>query len=202
MKIETIQQAVVRAWNSYHQASKKQIDSKVADAISQEVNGLFPKFEQIAFYTPDMEAAKKQYALLGCKYWTEDIVTAKGQVGQTKDVINVAHLAFNYDLGTELELIRYEAGINWHNIERRVEGDGNCVASFLSHMSYHVDDMAAEQSRLVKLGFRLIQYVQTISHTAQHLKENRRTYKYAIFDTRRALGFDIKLIERIEGKRP
>jgi hypothetical protein len=46
------------------------------------------------------------------------------------------------------------------------------------------------------LGCELIQEVYTKSHTNPHIADSRR-YQYMIFDTRGQLGFDLKLIRRL-----
>lgn len=174
------------------------VPSAIIDAMAEGILPLFPKFEQIAFYAPQPEAMKRMYRHLGCSNWIDDTVTAKGIVGDGKtETINVADLSFNYDLGIELELIRYRAGPNWHQLRDAVDNYGDCVAPFLSHMSYHVEDMAAEKARFNTYGFKVIQDVRTISHTNPALTASGQKYRYVIFDTSRALGFDIKLIKRL-----
>lgn len=163
-----------------------------------------PKIEQIAFYTNDIDNAKLMYGqMYGVKDWKEDIVTARGRVwcptggefgngGYELGVVNVAHLCFNYDLGFELELIKYESGMNWHANGRRI-GD-----IFPSHMAYHVEDMQKEVKRYEGAGLRVAQEVKTLSHTNEYLLTTGRKYHYVIFDSRNVLGFDLKLIKRIE----
>lgn len=165
--------------------------------------------QQVAFYVPDMDRAKQAYRALGCKTWTDDIVTAQGKVhdgtfddnGQIKwpkTIINVAHLAFNYELGTEIELIHYSAGANWHFAKGRIDADGQCSVPFASHMSYHVDDMPGEVLKFTRAGLRVIQDVRTVSHTNPYLVKNGRRYNYVVFDSRGILGFDVKLIKRLD----
>lgn len=176
------------------------------EALKGKLFPLVPKFEQIAFYAPDMNLTKSMFSLLGCREWVNDTVTALGTVGregspnQLFDAANVANLAFNYDLNIELELIRYVAGPNWHNhrTPHRVKEDGSAFAPFLSHMSYHVEDMAGEKMKYLRAGFHIIQDVRTISHTNPFLKQSNRHYNYVIFDTASELGFDLKLIRRVE----
>lgn len=198
--------------------NKKKIDEAIREAIPagffpneyEALKGklfpLVPKFEQIAFYAPDMNLTKSMFSLLGCREWVNDTVTAKGTIGtehapnQLLNAVNVADLSFNYDLRIELELIRYVAGANWHNFRNphRVNEDGSAIAPFLSHMSYHVEDMAGEKMKYLRAGFHIIQDVQTLTHTNPFLQETKRRYNYVIFDTVSQLGFDLKLIKRIE----
>ncbi len=175
-------------------------------AAITELTRALPKFEQVAFYVPDIAKAKIAYRALGCNVWKDDTVTAKGRVGLRNqaidgvDTVNVAQLAFNYDLGTELELITYVAGSNWHNDQGRVDLDGQTANGFMSHMSYHVTNMDVEVKRLKSTGLgHVIQDVKTLSHTNPYLIEQKRKYRYVIFSTRAYLGFDVKLIQRLEG---
>lgn len=200
MKDIYIKEAIERAW---HNEPARANLSKLAQSAVPELQKLFPKFEQIAFYTPNIEASKDVYRYLGCKTWMDDTVTARGRVGQREQkepntIINVATLAFNYDLGIELELIKYNAGMNWHRKAGRIEDDGHCSVPFLSHMAYHTEGMADEKKRLLNSGFHIVQDVRTISHTSVPLMESGRRYNYVIFATRDVLGFDVKVIERIE----
>ncbi len=65
-------------------------------------------------------------------------------------------------------------------------------------MSYHVKDIAAEEIRLGAMGFHVAQRVETVHHTSPYLCKIGRKYKYTIFATRNLLGFDLKLIQRVE----
>jgi hypothetical protein len=199
MNVERIQKALASALTGFNATSR----SGAMEELTTAVQGLLPKFDQVAFYVPSIEDAKRNYRILGCTEWTDDVVTAVGTVGKEKDCTNVARLAFNYQLNTELELIRYSAGRNWHqeaNGRPHVGEDGSCAAAFMSHMSYHVENMYDEVSRLTKFGFKVVQDVKTISHTNQYLLSTGRKYNYVIFDTRAMLGFDLKLIKRLESK--
>lgn len=170
---------------------------------------VFPrkKFEQVAMYVPHIDEAKHQYyKQFGITDWKEDTVTATGWIGINNNDVrsklclmtNVARLAFNYDLGFELELIHYVAGKNWHHERGRIDEHGDCSKAFASHMSYHVEDMEGAIVKFEKSGLKVIQNVTTISHTNPYLLEKKRKYNYAIFDSRELLGFDLKLIKRIE----
>jgi len=174
------------------------------------------KIEQVAIYTPNIDQTIEEYRRrLGLKDWKLDMVMAEGRVLNPSEAItapdeqqytkgvNVAKLAFNYEQGFEFELIQYVAGPNWHEAAGRI-GNGWCREPFASHMSYHIEDMAGEMTRYINAGFRVAQEVRTVSHTSEHLLSIGRKYHYVIFDSRRVLGYDIKLIKRIEreGQRP
>ncbi len=194
---EKITGALNSAWTG--SAVKPDLIEKLATGVL----GVFPKFDQIAFYVPDMDAAKKAYRALGCTDWTDDIVTAQGKIGIVKDSrkqVNVAHLAFNYQLGIELELIQYKAGNNWHQVGGRVDEVNHCSHPFASHMSWHTEDIKVERSAFESKGLQVVQDVLTLSHTNPHLVANGRKYRYIIFDSRNLIGFDLKLIQRVEGR--
>lgn len=197
MKVQTIRDTV-----QSRISQSMSLDEPISvEGIAASVQGLFPKFEQIGFYTSDIAGTKKQYEGLGCKTWVDDTVVARGFVadgnlagGDANDVYNVAHLAFNYDLGTELELITYKSGTNWHLAGGRVAPYR--TDPFLSHMSYHTQDMDTEIDRLK--SFKIAQRVDTLLHTNPFLVECGRLFKYCVFDTRKLLGFDVKIIQRVE----
>lgn len=161
------------------------------------------RVEQVAMYVSDMDRAKANYARLGLTNWVDDTVTGEVKVaygGNCKNGINIAHLSFNYDLGFELELIRYMNGPNWHHANGRIGASGEPYDAlpFPSHMSWHVEDMTESKSMILAAGFKIAQEVKTIAHTNPYLVANGRKFNYCVFDTRAQLGWDIKLIERIE----
>jgi hypothetical protein len=154
------------------------------------------KFEQIAIAVANSEAAEqwKKDAGLDNSEWSSDVVVAEGYVqGFSEPCVNTAHLQFCYDNGMELELIYYVEGHNY--LEHCMNYNHGMVPPFVSHIGSHVDSIEEEKQ---KLGFPVLQEVTTISHTNPFLVNNKRQYKYCIFDTMGNLGFNLKLIERIE----
>lgn len=166
--------------------------------------------EQIAYFVKggraELDAAKENFKALGCVNWTDDTVTAKGTVFGVPVKKSVGNLSFCYDIpGVELELLNYAEGKNWHQ-ERLVEMNNTEKAGvkvdfanniFLSHMGYHVDDAVAEASRL---GYPIAQELFTQEHTNEYLTTGKgagRKYHYIVFDTVKELGFDLKIIQRI-----
>ena len=92
------------------------------EEISEEelIKGLYRKpamkMDQIAFYCSDeagQDKIKKMFGLENAE-WIRDEVTAKSLFQDGTYEINVADLQFNYDLGIELEILRYKKGKNWH----------------------------------------------------------------------------------------
>lgn len=155
------------------------------------------KLEQVAIYAPDPYA--KQQLLtqaLGLTEWVEDTVRAIGEVFGVEQE-NLATLLFNHQLGYELELICYHNATqpnNWHSARGT-----DMTTTFLSHKGYHVTDMPAAKKHYRECGFKIAQEVWTVSHTNQFLRDTGRRYHYVVYDTRDLLGFDLKLIERVEG---
>ena len=152
------------------------------------------KIEQIAFGCKNPEKVIQLLSALGLKNWICDVVIATGTIfGQPGT--NKAHLYFNYDLGFELELLKYDNGLNWHEAR-----DSNCYEGepFLSHLGYHVSEKELSNVKaIMKIqNIPIIQEVFTNSHTNKAIK-GRRKYHYVIFDTRSLYGFDLKLIKRI-----
>ncbi len=153
------------------------------------------KLEQIAFGAENPEKLMAQLTFLGCKTWIHDKVKAAGTVfGLPAE--NVANLYYNYDLGFELEILKYESGANWH--QRRPN-----TPIFLSHIGMHVQDDEAgfieidnAVADMVSKGIGVAQVVKTISHSNPAIKDIRR-YEYVVFDSAAKLGFDVKLIRRI-----
>ena len=119
-------------------------------------------------------------------------MTARSIVWGREAVINEAYLQFNYDLGIELEIIRYTNGDNWHS----PFGSANPMP-FISHVGIHLD--AHEPMPELPHGCRLAQETFTISHTSEYLTKGAgagRKYHYRIFEL--APQTYIKYIKRIE----
>lgn len=210
-----IAEAVAQGW-CVQPNTGKTFDGDLATAITDNVERAFiparepgfalDRIEQVAMYVPDMDAAKASYARLGMTTWHDDTVTGVARVRSGRDRNdfsqreNKALLSFNYDLGIEFELIRYIDGDNWHQQAGRINRDGSCERPFSSHMSYHVEDVDAARRVVAAAGFDVAQEVQTIGHTNPYLIEKGRKFHYVVFNSRHLLGWDIKLIKRIEGK--
>ena len=153
--------------------------------------------DQIAFYASNDEQVrqiKAQFGLLEAQ-WINDTVHARSIVCGVEGP-NTAELQFNYDLGIELEILRYIQGKSWHD-------PANIVAHkfsdpFISHVGIHLADgeefPAMEHCKLVQETF-------TISHTAKYLTQGPaagRKYHYRIFQM--SQGSYIKYIRRIHPK--
>lgn len=150
------------------------------------------KIEQVAIAPTDPARAKQLLIDMGLADWIEDTVTAAGSVGD-RLTANVANLSFNYmPLATnlEFEILDYIEGDNW------IKGDVPTV----SHLGMHVtaEELESWKEFFISRGIFIAQQVHTSRHTNQFLIDNGRKYNYCIFDTRRILGVDIKMIVRIE----
>jgi hypothetical protein len=123
--------------------------------------------------------------------WLLDRVTAKSKVRKGTHLetgINVAELQFNYDLGIELEIIRYIDGPHWHPPMQPQ------LRRFQSHVGIHLDD--GEPFPLMD-NSPIVQETFTTEHTSEYLVKLDRKYHYRIHEVSR--GTYIKFIRRIRG---
>lgn len=154
------------------------------------------KFEQIAYYTVQPEIALLHLEQkFGMKKWVHDTCMADGLVFGKPVTGVVGELWFNYDTpGMEFELLHYPGKDNWHAARGAFPGP-----MFLSHMGYHVPDMAVARVRFERMGWKVAQEVRTTYHSNPYLQERGRTYHYVVWDSLHIIGFDLKLIQRVEG---
>jgi hypothetical protein len=143
-----------------------------------------------------IEEAVRRYRKLGLTEWTYDTVVADGVVyGQP--CRNVADLAFNYQAGPfELELLKYRgtAANNWHTYREHA----NPNKFLFSHKGLHVEDVDVAAQPYLAQGIEVAQDVTTVGHTNPYLLQKGRHYRYLVLDTRQLLGFDVKLISRLD----
>jgi len=164
------------------------------------------KIDQLAFLArndEDESAIKKQLRLTDAK-WIEDYVLAEGYVrggrklGDPRGVKsrNTAKLLFNYDMGIEVEILRYTEGHNYAD-------QAGIRSGMLCHIGAHVNkgcaikDLPSAMQDFV-FAAPIIQQVETLTHTNKFLMETGRRYRYTIYDTLPILGVFMKVIERIE----
>jgi hypothetical protein len=150
-------------------------------------NGKADQLAFIAFNDEDELAIKKQFGLENAE-WVEDHVLARGEVRGLPGE-NKAKLLFNYDLGIELEILRYLEGPNY---AEWLQGGSMC------HVGFHYDPAKGDGS-VPTFDAPIIQRVETVSHTNQYLLDNGRKYRYTIYNTLSTLGVFTKIIERIHG---
>jgi hypothetical protein len=152
--------------------------------------------DQVAIYSETPEEIERIKALFGLQdaKWISDTVTAMSSVYGSGLEQNIAELLFNYDLGVELEILRYVSGPSWHDV--RSSGMAPAVyvppKSFISHIGIHLED--SEEFPPMP-GCELVQETWTQSHTSKYLVANGRTYHYKIFEL--SPGSYIKYIKRI-----
>ena len=158
------------------------------------------KLDQIAFYASTAALAneiKAQFGLTNAQ-WITDTVTAQSVVaGSELKIENVAELQFNYDLGIELEILRYKTGPHWH-----VRRNPNFThGRFLSHAGIHLSD--TEDFPIFEPGihaWRLVQETWTTQHTSEYLTDPKspgfgRKYHYRIYEV--SPGAYVKYIKRV-----
>lgn len=144
------------------------------------------KLDQIAFIArsdADELALKRRFGLEDAE-WIEDHVVAVGTV-RGAEAENTAKLLFNYDLGIELEILRYTEGENYAS---------NLPSRDMCHIGFHYSG----EGEVPSFGPNIIQQVETQSHTNEFLLANGRRYRYTIYDTYADHGVYMKVIERIE----
>lgn len=147
------------------------------------------EIEQVALCPANPDAAIELLSAMGMSEWAHDHVAARGAVlGGV--AVNEANLAFNYqglEKSHELEVLYYTKGANW--MQDRLPR--------VSHLGMHCseEDLAEWLAFFSERGIRVIQEVNTFSHTNPHIA-GKRTYHYVIFDTYPILGVDIKFIVR------
>jgi len=144
------------------------------------------KIDQLAYIAYNDEDERKIKIALGLQdaEWIEDIVLAAGTVRGVEGE-NTAKLLFNYDMGVEVEILRYTEGPNYAS---------NLVGGRLCHVGIHADAGVPAPT----FDAPIIQQVLTQTHTNAYLLGNGRKYRYTIYDTFAALGVYTKVIERIE----
>lgn len=154
-----------------------------------------PKIDQVAFYTEDLARTREEFGrLFGMTDWIQDIAIGHGTVFDVPISHQVGELWFNYQNGFEVELLHYHTPVHWHAVR------GGQRSPRLSHLGIHVQDMALARLPYEKAGWKVAQELWTDSHTNPYLRERGRTYHYVVWDSRDFVGFDLKLIQRIEQK--
>ena len=153
-----------------------------------------PNFHQVAMYCGSIggiEHSVKEFKQMGFTNWTFDVAELDGVIGGVP-ALAIGYMAFNYDIlpGIEYELLAYDGKTRWDG-EPIFHGE-----RFISHISYHVENLEAEMADLLTLYGPPVQVFETHNHTNEHIKGKKR-FKEAIFNTRKQFGHDIKLIERI-----
>lgn len=144
------------------------------------------KIDQIAFiaHNPaDVFKIKSRLGLLDAD-WVEDDVVASGEVFGVKGT-NTAKLLFNYDNGIEVEILQYLEGPNY---AEDIPGGQLC------HIGMHYTG----EGKVPTFPGEIAQRVETQTHTNPYLLEQKRHYRYTIYDTRHMFGTFMKVIERIE----
>lgn len=151
--------------------------------------------EQIAICPNDPVAAKALLTEIGAANWSEDHVTATGEVFG-KAVSNEADLSFNYEIfsGREFEVLSYTRGENW--MDSLLRGRDS-----VSHLGMHcsANELAKWREFFARRGIGIAQESMTDSHTNPAIA-GKRWYNYVIFDTKSILGVDLKFIVRRDAR--
>lgn len=157
------------------------------------------QFHQVAIFCPrGADAAVAHWEELGYDNWIEDNAELKGllmnhHTGGYEETVTKARMLFNYDImPMELEFLEYYGPSRWQ-VEQNMGVD-----PFISHMSVYVDDVIAETQRLVGLlGKKPFHRFITQNHSNPGVVGKKRFIE-SIFDTRDFLGYDTKLIQKVD----
>lgn len=151
------------------------------------------KFHQVAIYTHEsiIEDALEFWNVSGYQDWHHDTATLNGSENGNPSLKD-AEMFFNYDiLPLELEYVTY------HNLYRNHRDDRSGIPPFLSHFSTYVEDIEAEVARIGwETGHRPYHRFVTQDHTNPNVIGKKR-FMEAIYNTRRWLGYDVKMIQRV-----
>lgn len=160
------------------------------------------KIDQIAFYAANEEIERSIKRNLGLEdaVWIEDRVEAESVIPDHSPTVrerSVGKLLFNYDLGIELEILRYVSGSHWHHFNPNWNGQSNSpnAGAFISHVGIHL----ADDEEFPAVNWKLVQETWTSSHTSEYLtKEGSpgfgRKYHYRIYEI--TPGTYMKYIQR------
>lgn len=145
------------------------------------------KIDQLAFcaWDDEDEAQIKHQLHLDKVAWVQDTVVAEGEVNGEPGR-NTAKLQFNYDLGHEVEILRYIEGPNYCDLAE-IQGGHMC----------HIGSHYIGEDGVPRLDAPIIQQVVTQSHTNKFVLEAKRHYRYTVYDLTDKLGLFFKVIERL-----
>lgn len=151
------------------------------------------KFHQVAIYAHKevVDSALEFWSQSGYKNWHTDRAQLVG-AEHGIPLIKNAEMHFNYDiLPLELEYVSYTG------LARNSRDDRSGIPPFLSHFSTYVENIAAEVARVEQeTGLRPYHRFVTNGHTNPNVQGSKR-FMEAIYNTRRFLGFDVKMIQRV-----
>lgn len=149
------------------------------------------KIDQVAYISHSETDTRRIKEALGLQdaEWVEDICVARGTV-RGKPSENKARLLFNYDMGIEVEILQYLEGDNYAS---------NLSGGRICHIGiHHIAPINPGGNDVPTFPGRIVQQVETLTHTNPYLVETGRQYRYTIYDTLGTLGVYTKVIERIE----
>ncbi len=177
-------------------------------------------FDQLAIAVIDPVPFMREFG----ERWEKDMANCKTQVfgGLIRDTSIGLFYNYGQPPGTfdfkELELLTLVKGVNWHEVRgdpepfsplalyaprlyRIANRFGLLGTCFLSHLGIHsTEEEAGEwQKTFLDMGIRLAQENWSTEHTNPVIA-GRRWYHDVIFDSRDALGFDMKITVRHDKK--
>lgn len=157
------------------------------------------KFHQVAIYAHEdvIGDAIEFWVNAGYDNWHEDSADLVGSENG-RGLSKAAHMFFNYDiLPLEMEYVSYEG------LHRNSRDDRSGIPPFLSHFSTYVEDIEAEVLRIQdETGLLPYHRFITQGHDNPVVIEKGVRFKEAIYNTRRWLGYDVKMIQRVDVNLP
>lgn len=164
----------------------------------------WPEFHQVAIHVSEgrHDLAVNMLVMLGHLEWVYDRATLVGEVWDPAEEEMVptrieGQMSFNYSVlgGKELEILSYR-GRSHHALA------GTDLANptgFISHMSTHVEDVDQMSAALIERyggDVRVVHRFETFNHRNPAIVGKKR-FKEVVLGTRRIIGFDVKLIQRL-----
>lgn len=161
------------------------------------------EFHQIAIYTTRIDDSVGELFNMGFKDWSFDTATLEGYHFGVDTKIK-ATMAFNYQFlgGRELEYVSYVGHPEPRFWQKEEWGGLTRPAAlgedtFISHMSSYVTDLE-ESIKDVERKYKMVPFHMFVtSNHSNPAVAGRKFFKEAIYDTRKIIGFNVKLIEKV-----
>lgn len=169
--------------------------SNVNPSIPGPPDGLFDlKFHQLSVYHADPEKAIHFWKERGYDKWLYDFTRLVGTECD-EPIDKHEEVWFNYDLfNHEFEYIRYDNG----QLSRLYPHENGQHGPFMSHWATFVDDLDSKMEEIQsEFGLKPYCLVRTFEHKSPVLNASRKRFYQCLYDTRRLLGHDVKLMQRV-----
>ncbi len=164
------------------------------------------KVNQISYYANTEQAErliKQTFAVADDSWWSDRIICTNRIFpphGRPYQCRAIAEVQRTFDLGIEIEILRYIEGSSWHNHLPNMIALRGSMIPFLSHVGILLDEKESfpDEEDMNELRWQLVQETTTHQHQNEEEAEKRRTYKYKIYES--VPGTYLKYIKRHEPK--